>query len=279
MNVMTPPQSRGAYAGTMAALLGVWAALTHAFAVPALGRLGPAIDPLFLAAPQDVALALMEMFREPGFIVDVARTIGRLAGALTVASVVGVPLGLFFATHRGLYATIEGPMHALRSVPAAALFPLFLLVIGVGDLSLIALASYNSLMVVVINTAAGAFLANPRRVYQARLLGVSRMGLATHVLLWEALPHIFTGVRVAIGYALALIIAAEMFIGTSEHGLGRRIFDAQAGYRSAETYAAILIASVVGITANAVLGAFERRLLHWLPMSREREEGWSVARR
>jgi ABC-type nitrate/sulfonate/bicarbonate transport system permease component len=271
-------QSTGVYA-IVGALAGVWLLLATPLPIGSAGRAAPLVDPLFLPSPLHVGGALAALLRSGVFQQDLAHTAGRLVGALTVACSVGIPVGLFFATHRRLYTAIEGLIDGLRSIPAAALFPYFLLVIGVGDATLVALASYNSLMIMIINTASGAFLANPRRLFQARLLGISSLVLAKDVLFWEALPQIFIGVRVATGYALALIIAAEMFIGTSDYGLGRRIFDAQAAYRSAETFAVIIVASGLGVAANALVGLLERRSLHWVPLTlSEREDLWRVGR-
>ena len=203
----------------IAAFLVVWATLTGEFGGT------PVIDPLILPTPIAMLKAMRRLFAEERLWADVTRTVGRLAGAIVLACGVGVPVGLLLGMTRRVYASIEGPIHALRSVPAAALFPLFLLAIGVGDTALILLASYNSVVVVLIHTVSGSLLANERRLHQAEILGLNRFQIATQVVFFEALPHVLSGVRVATGYALALIIAAEMFIGTSQEGLGRKIFD------------------------------------------------------
>ena len=230
------------------------------------------VDPLILPTPPKVAAAMMQLLTPEGLLRDFGYTLLRVTAALTISIVLGVPVGLWLGWQRGLYRFIEGPIHAMRSVPAAALFPLFLIVIGVGERSIIVLAAYNSIMVVLINTIAGALLANQRRVQQARTLGVNGWRLITEVLFWEALPHILSGIRIATGYGLALIIAVEMFIGVSNLGLGRKIYDYQAAYRIPETYAAILLTGALGLTLNGLLTLVERRFLRWLPMTNQSEE-------
>lgn len=230
------------------------------------------VDPLILPTPPKVAAAMMQLLTPEGLLRDFGYTLLRVTAALAISIVVGVPVGLWLGWQRGLYRFIEGPIHALRSVPAAALFPLFLIVIGVGERSIIVLAAYNSIMVVLINTIAGALLANQRRVQQARILGVNGWRLITEVLFWEALPHILSGIRIATGYGLALIIAVEMFIGVSNLGLGRKIYDYQAAYRIPETYAAILLTGALGLGLNGLLTLLERRLLRWLPQTYEENQ-------
>ncbi len=236
------------------ALLGLWAAVTALHL----------IDAIVLPSPASVVRVVPRMLQER-LLADVGLTLGRVLGALAIACAFGIPLGLYLGYHRGMYQVIESPLHALRSIPASALFPLFLIVIGVGEKSIVALAAYPSLLVILVNSVSGATLANKRRMYQAQLLGLNAFDTITEVLFYEALPNIFDGVRTAVSYALLLVIAVEMFIGLGERGLGRGIYEYQSTYRIPETYGAIIIAGVIGILLNAVVSQLERRMLRWLP--------------
>ena len=225
------------------------------------------VDALILPEPRAVLSALGTLMADQ-LVPDLLHTLGRTLAALLIAVVGGVSAGLWLGYHVRVYRAVEGIVHALRSVPAAALFPLFLVAIGVGEFSIVALAAYNSLMVVLINTVTGTQLANESRLYHARLLGLKGWSIATDVLFWEALPHILGGIRIALGYSLALVIAVEMFIGVSHMGLGRRIFEFQAAYRTPETYALILVTSFLGISMNLLLGWIEHFSLRWHPDSK-----------
>jgi ABC-type nitrate/sulfonate/bicarbonate transport system permease component len=228
----------------------------------------PIADPAIVPRPLDVISSLVSLLSEQDLVVDLTRTIVRLLTALAIAIGVGIPLGLIFGLESRLYAYVEGVIHALRSVPGAALFPLALLIVGIGETSIITLATYNSLMVIIIHTVSGTLVANERRLQQAKALGAGSWSLATEVLFWEALPHVLSGVRVAAGYTLALIIAVEMFIGNTPSGLGRKIFDFQAAYRTPEVYATIALTAAVGVGVNLALTLLERRLLRWVPNAR-----------
>jgi len=227
------------------------------------------VDPFFLPSPMQIAKALWHAMAHERFHLDLLWTLVRVLSAVLCAAAVGIPLGLAFGFYRRAYASIEGLIHALRSVPASALFPLFLLVIGVSERAIIALAFYPSALFILVNTVTGARLANRRRLQQAQTLELSPRRIITDILFYESLPHILAGVRNAVSYALVLVVAVEMFIGLSPYGLGRRIFEYQSAYRTPPTYAAIAVAGALGILLNAFVTLLERRLLRWLPHTQE----------
>jgi ABC-type nitrate/sulfonate/bicarbonate transport system permease component len=243
-----------------ACLLGAWAAVTA----------WPLVDPIVLPSPWSVARALPGMLRQR-LLADVLLTLGRVLAALVLSCAVGIPLGLVLGYHQRLYQVLEGPLHALRSIPASALFPLFLIVVGVGEPSIVALATYPSLLVILVNTVSGAALANKRRLYQARLLNLSTLRMLTDVLFYEALPSIFDGIRTAVSYCLVLVIAVEMFVGLGEHGLGRGVYLYQSTYRVPETYGAIIIAGTIGILLNWAVTRLHQHMLRWVPHAHQEQ--------
>jgi ABC-type nitrate/sulfonate/bicarbonate transport system permease component len=238
----------------MAVLLAVWIAVTASRIV----------DPIILPAPWSVVQAFPGMMRGR-LAADVAFTVGRVLAAIVIACAVGIPAGLFLGYRRRYYQMIEGPLHALRSIPASALFPLFLIVLGVGETSIVALAAYPSLLVILVNAVTGAALANKRRLYQARLFELSAVETIIEILFYEALPSIFDGLRTAVSYSLVLVVAVEMFVGLGERGLGRAIYEYQATYRIPQTYAAVIIAGSIGILLNVIVTRLQNHMLRWLP--------------
>jgi NitT/TauT family transport system permease protein len=82
------------------------------------------------------------------------------------------------------------------------------------------------------------------------------------VIFSEALPQIFSGLRVAISLSLIIVIVTEMFIGTNA-GLGKRIIDAQLVYQTASMYAAILMTGLIGFVLNKAMMALENKVVHW----------------
>lgn len=237
----------------------IWATVSH-FAW---------VDPIILPSPAKVLVAFSSIFGKEHFGHDLINTLRRVGVALALAASIGIPLGLFFGYRRSVYQVFETPLHWFRSVPASALFPLFLIIIGVGEKAIIALAAYPSLLVILVNTVSGAALANKRRLHQAQTLGLGAFAMLSQVLLFESLPYIFNGIRIASSYALVLVVAVEMFIGVGDAGLGRKIYDYQAAYRIPETYAAIITAGIVGVSLNWIITRLEKRFLRWLPDAHE----------
>lgn len=230
------------------------------------------ISAAILPSPLGVASSLPVMVLEDGFLVDVVRTTARVLAALVLASTIGVPLGLLLGYKKNLYLFLEGPLHALRSVPATALFPLLLIVLGVGEASVVAMAAYPSLLIILVNSATGCALANKNRIYLARLLNLGHIRMIKDILFYEALPNVLDGLRTAVSYSLALVVAVEMFVGVDEIGLGRKIYNYQSTYRIPETYASIVVAGAIGIVLNLALTVIQNRLLAWLPYEDSEKE-------
>ena len=225
------------------------------------------VDPVILPSPQSVISAGLKLAIHDTLLHDAVVTLRRLGVALLLSILIGLPVGLFLGYHARLYRNVEGIFHALRSVPATALFPLLLIVIGVGEQSIVFVATYPGLLIVLINAATGAIQADPRRVRQAEILGMSGWQIVTRVLFYESLPLVLSALRTVVSYALVLVIAIEMFIGVGESGLGRRIFDLQSSYRIPEAYAMILITALIGILLNVLVSTIEGYLLKWQPDS------------
>ena len=223
------------------------------------------VGDVILPGPTDVGQSLLALLRTGSIATDLAATAIRVAVGLACAVVLGIPAGLALGYWRRAYAYLEKPLHALRSVPATALFPLLLIAIGVGEAAIVVLAAYPSFLIVLVNTVSGVSLANDQRVSHARALGLSGPAMVREVLFFEALPSVFNGVRTAVSYTLVLVVAVEMFVGIGQDGLGRAIYEYQATYRVPEAYAMIGVAGLCGISLNAAVTALEHRMLRWVP--------------
>lgn len=230
------------------------------FAVTRLGL----IDSLFLPDPLAVLQSYGSLFGQARLANDLGVTIGRTLASIALAVIIGVPAGLYLGYNSALYSYVEGGVHAMRSVPATALFPLFLLIFGIGHTSVILLAMYPAFLIILVNTVSGVRLANKLRLHLAHQLELGPFRIVREVLFYESLPAILDGIRTSVSYALALIIAIEMFMG-SNIGLGKKIYTYQSTYQIPETYAVIIMAALVGIILNKILTMLEHYLLRWMP--------------
>lgn len=189
-------------------------------------------------------------------------TLVRVFYAFAIAAIVGVPLGIVLGASDRVYRSVEFLIDFFRSTPATAMFPLFLLLFGLGDFSKIAVAAFAALLVVVFNVAYGVMNARQTRILAAKSMGASRMRIFVDIIFFETLPQTFIGLRTAVSMALVVIIVAEMFIGATD-GLGHRIIDAQISYNLTDMYGSILVTGAMGYGLNLCFLVLEKYLIHW----------------
>jgi NitT/TauT family transport system permease protein len=193
---------------------------------------------------------------------DFTRTLIRVGYSVLIAVVSGVPVGIVLGAKASIYRSVEFLVDFFRSTPATALFPLFLLLFGLGDFAKIAVAAFAAWLVIVFNVAYGVMNARQTPILAARSMGASSLRIFKDVIFYETLPQTFVGLRTAISLALVVIIVAEMFIGATD-GIGHRIIDAQISYSLTDMYGSILIAGAMGYGLNLALLLVERSLVHW----------------
>jgi ABC-type nitrate/sulfonate/bicarbonate transport system permease component len=195
-------------------------------------------------------------------IADFIATLHRVGYAFAISAAFGVPLGIVLGSDERLYRAFEFVIDFFRSMPATAMFPLFLLLFGLGDFSKIAVAGFAGMLVVLFNVAYGVMNARQTRLLAARSMGASRLRLFLDITFFETLPQTFVGLRTGVSLVLVVIIVAEMFIGATD-GLGHRIIDAQISYKLEDMYGSILSAGVMGYVLNLFFLATEKYLVHW----------------
>ena len=224
------------------------------------------VNPLFLPTPYETALKLVELLAsaEAGVTIwpDIFATLYRMLVSFALAAIIGIPLGLVMGYSDKIYYSLEFFVDFFRSLPATAMFPLFMLFFGIGDESKIAVTAFACALIIVVNTMYGVHHASKLRIMAAKIMKAGTTKLFTKVIFPDALPGTFAGMRIAVSLALIIIIVTEMFIGTN-FGLGRRIIDAQLVYRIPEMYAAIIIAGVLGFIVNTAFVLIEKRIVHW----------------
>ena len=222
------------------------------------------INPILLPGPLETLGELFRLTASGLILDDLFATLSRTLGAFAIALVIGLPAGLALGKSERAYRSIEFIVDFFRSTPATAIFPLFLLLFGIGDYSKIAAAAFGAVLIIIFNTAYGVINSKKSRILAAKLMGATRWQMFKWIVSWESLPQTFVGLRNSISLTLVVIIVTEMFIGTTV-GLGRMIIDSQLVYNIEAMYAAIIISGVLGYLLNYILLKSEKRLVHWIP--------------
>lgn len=220
------------------------------------------VDPFFVPHPVNTFSELLQLIGGGEITRDVLATAIRAVEAFAIAMLAGVPIGLFLGSNERLYRSVEFVIDFFRSTPATAIFPLFLLLFGVGDSSKVAAAAFGASMIVIFNTAYGVMHSKRARILAAKVMGASGWQIFRWVVFWESLPQTFVGLRNAISFSLLIIVVTEMFVGTNV-GLGRRVIDSQIIYNISAMYAAIFATGALGYCLNYVLLLVEKRYVHW----------------
>ena len=185
----------------------------------------------------------------------------RAGAGFSCAVVVAIPLGAAVAWYRPVRELLTPTLEFFRNTAALALLPVFTLVLGIGELSKIAIVFYACFFPILLSTIAGVATVDPQLLRSARVLGLSPAATFRKVVFPAAVPTIFTGIRISGAAAILVLIAAEM-VGANA-GLGFLINYAQFNFLIPKMYAAILTTSMLGLVVNYGLVALEKRFSRW----------------
>ncbi len=185
----------------------------------------------------------------------------RIVRGMFFGIIVGVPVGFSMGLSSRLRGFFDTFVEALRPVPPLALLPLFALWFGIGDRTAYFLLIFASIWIMVIAARAGVQAVNLSKVRAAYSLGASKRQVLFRVILPNALPDLFTGIRVAIGVSWGTVVAAEL-LGVST-GLGAMIFQARNFFRLDIMVAGIVIIALIGVLMDMLMRLLESILIPW----------------
>ena len=185
----------------------------------------------------------------------------RVLKGLAYGVVVGVPVGFAMGLSNRLRGIFDPVVELLRPVPPLALLPLFIVWFGIGEGSKVNLLFFAAVWIMIIAARAGVLGVQGSKVHAAYSLGANRWQILRYVILPNALPDIFTGMRVALGVCWGTLVAAEL-TGTTT-GLGAMIFAASKFFRMDIVVVSIIIIGVIGVTMDLIMRFLERRLIPW----------------
>jgi sulfonate transport system permease protein len=226
-----------------------------------LGANAGLISPVFFPGPDRSFGTLWEQLHEAEFWFAFSETLRRMALGFVSASLVGVALGALIGLSPNLRAYLEPTLELIRPLPASAIIPVFVLLIGLNERMIVAVIACASLWPVLLGTVHGFKTIEPRLIEVSRLLHLSPLALVFKIALPNAMPDIFAGLRLALTVSLILAVVTEMLSGMI--GLGHNIIMAARSFRSADLYAGIIVLGAIGYLTNTALERVERHVLRW----------------
>jgi ABC-type nitrate/sulfonate/bicarbonate transport system permease component len=178
-----------------------------------------------------------------------------------LAVVVGIALGTALGTSRPLRDWLDPVLSALHATPIIALGPLFIVWLGIGIASKVAVVFLSAVFPVLISTAAGVVTVERGLLEVGYAYGASRRRIVTSILFPAALPAIVTGVRVGVSRGVVAVAAAELF--GARAGLGFLILEAGQTFDTSTLFAAVIVLAAGGAALVELVKLLDRRLAPW----------------
>lgn len=171
--------------------------------------------------------------------------------------ILGITIGLFAKVNQAFLLLIG----ILRPIPPIACIPLFILALGIGEPSKIALIIVGAFWPCLLNTISGIHQTNSKLVEVAEVFGKSKWIILKDIVLPSALPSIFTGLRLGISTAWSCVVAAEMI--ASSVGIGYLIMYAREMSKPALLFIGILTIGIVGLILDLLIQLLQHKVIYW----------------
>ena len=209
--------------------------------------------------PWQVVRGTLELIEDGTLWRHIGASLFRVGAGFSLAVAFAVPLGLWMGWVRGAFQTLNPLFQILRPISPIAWIPIAILWFGVGNASPIYLIFISSVFPMIVQTTAGVHAIERRYLRAAENFGVSRGALFREVVIPAAFPQIIVGMRIGLGVAWLVVVAAEMIALRS--GLGYLIIDSRnAGNRYDLVIAGMIIIGSIGLLLDGAM-----RLLEGLP--------------
>ena len=210
---------------------------------------------MFFSGPPE-QLFMTNLMIESGLTTLSRTLIGFLLGAGA-----GIVLGIFTGLSRLFRETTSPVVEFLRSVPAAATLPLFIILLGGEDGMRIAFIAFGVVWFVLIDTAHGVESIHPTQLMVGRTFRLSRTRQVFSIILPSALPQMFAGLRIALTASLIFAIISEFMVATN--GIGYELILTQARFQFLSMWSWFILLAILGLVLNVLLEIIEDRVLRW----------------
>lgn len=226
---------------------------------------GRMIDAFWISKPSLILSALVKQIENGDLFFHLGFTLQEMAIGLVIGGVLGATVGLLLGRSPFLSELFNPVLVAIYSLPKVALAPLFILWFGIDIASKIALVGIIVFFLVFFNSYTGTREVDARLINTLRVAGATEGEVFRFVILPSAAVWIFTGLRLAVPYALIGAIIAELM--AASRGIGYQLQFAAQMFNTSGVFASLFVLMIVALTLNAVLTALERRLLRWKGVS------------
>lgn len=236
---------------TIILVLGIWELVT----------LSGVLDPSLLPSPVIILGRFLHLVNNGVLIRDTAVSMSEVLIGFFIAVIIGIPLGVAVGVSRTVKRSIHPLIELLRPIPAIAILPMAILWFGIGPLSKYSIIAWGAFFPIFINTSVGFGTVDPALVKAASVLGASRWEIFRFVRIMSAFPNIVAGLRLGMGLAFLLLVAAELIAANT--GLGFLIENASTQFDSATMFVGMITIGLLGLLLNTIMMGLQRRVLKW----------------
>lgn len=236
-----------------------FAIIVAALIIVEIGVASGAISRLLLRRPSEIFVELVILLQTPSMISDIALTIQRIIITTGLSVLVGISISIVFwrkALLRRAYLPLLG---ALFATPIILLYPIFVVVLGRGTAAIVAISLVVGIIPIAINTTGGLVNVNRTLIKVGRSLNASPSQMIIKVVIPDAAPDIFAGIRLAFTYIVTSVVAVE-FLLVANRGLGGRISNAYLRFSTTEMFVSIALVLSLVILSIALFRTVEGRI-------------------
>lgn len=233
-----------------------------------LSKLVNLFAPETLRFPEPIKIynAIFSVLTEETCLEALTQTFIALSKAMTISLVLGIGIGLFLGLNRKIWSLSQPTIDFFRSIPVTFLIPAAALLIGSTSPKIIwVLATYPCLLIIIFSVRTGIIKQEPERVHSFYIICGSSNLIQRFfkVTIYEILPDIFSGFRIALSYCLVIVTVLEYMRLGNITGLGGLINDELQNMNYDRVYALTFVIGFLGFILNKTIEYLQQKLLHW----------------
>jgi NitT/TauT family transport system permease protein len=223
------------------------------------------INEIFWPPPSSLWGTAVSMIREDDLLGDIRISLARILGGFTLGAIPGIVLGLAMGLSWQIRVFMMPIATALYAIPKIALLPLVIIALGTGETAKVTIVAISIFFLVALNTMSGVLALDPMFRDVARNFGANRFALFRTVAFPGSLPAIFTGLRLALGFSLIVIVGTEFL--SPKQGIGSLIWESYSILAIKKMYVGLIVTGLLGWLLILALDLIERLVIPWRAQS------------
>lgn len=246
---------------SLALFIGVW----QAFAM--INQHVKLLNPLFVVPPFDLRHTFMRQWEDGILLEDIAASLSAASKGYVIGASAGLVLGIASGYLKIVQRLWDPIVQIFRSIPPFAFLPMFVLYLGIDEISRVMFIAYTVFFYTYMNAMLGVRQIEPILIRAAQSLGASRMRIFRSIILPGAMPSVMTGLRISAGMSFFALIAAELIAANA--GIGYRIMWARQYFEVDTMLFDAFLIGLLGFIVDIIMRRIEAWVLRWKPQVSE----------